>query len=141
MSAALRGVVAQQVDGLADFVERVGDRAAGLGNAASDELGSIVLRQQRRAVEDFGSMRGGHGVPQGLIPARGLERGGGRCRIGIVDVADDARLVGGVAPFSTLPDALHAGDSGNRDPRARRGRRELGGERDAVAVVREVTTA
>ena len=61
----LGGVVAQQVDGLADLGEAVRNRLAGLGHTARDELRPVRLDEVRRPPQQCGTLLG----PR-LAPAR-----------------------------------------------------------------------
>ena len=137
----LGGVIAQQIDGLADLGEAVGDRLAGLGDATRDELGAVRLHEVGCAPQQRGALLG-----PGLAPARreracGSQRSARRRGVCKLGEAYHAAAIGRIATFLLRAGNVDAVDTRPRTPAADGARAEPRRERLDVAQRSEVRAA
>src|SRR5262249_40581020 len=109
---ALVGVVAEEIDGLADFGDGVGRRLAGFSDDKAEERGHLRFEPVGGGAEDGGAVGGGRAAGGGGGEGAGGEIGGGE-----LGGADDVGLVGGIGDGGWRASGRAVGEEWGRGPR------------------------
>ncbi len=112
-----RRIVAEEIDRLAHFGNRVGHGLAGFRDQQADEAGHVALEPIGSVAQHACPRRGRHAIPLGLRARRELDGACGECCVRIGRIADHTREVRGRAAFPALAVLFLAADD---RPRAQR---------------------